>query len=247
MLKILLCHPQRRMSKARLVETIWPVPTNINTTHALDTAASVLRRHILCTYDNTSLLYTQRVGKDTIFKLPGQAYLWVDADELMILANQAIQAEERGENPCPYLEKAHSLATGDFLEDEWYTSWSQARRQMIDGARRRILHHLTDIYLQEQRTRHAEELLFTFLQQYPTDEDALCRLMRLLTEQGRSQEALHIYRYTAETLRENCHEPAHTTKELARHIQHGLTIHDQVTVYSSTQPGQFKRTIISVA
>ena len=241
MLKILLCQPQRRITKARLLETIWPTHDEINAIHALDTAASVLRKHILRTSKNTSLLYTQRIGKETIFKLPGQAWLWVDADELLDLASHALQAEEQQEDPQPYLEKALALAQGEFLEEDWDASWARARRQTIDGARRRVLHHLVDLYLQMQHMRQAEELLFDFLQQYPMDEDALCRLMHLLMQQERCQEALQIYHYTAEVLHEYQREPAQRTRDLAHRIRHGLTIRDQEAIYLTAiadPPGQ---------
>jgi DNA-binding SARP family transcriptional activator len=241
MLKILLCQPQRRITKSRLIEAIWSTHDEINAIHAFDTAASVLRKHILRTSKNASLLYTQRIGKETIFKLPEQAWLWVDADELLAQASLALQAEEHRESPQPYLESALTLAQGEFLEDDWDAPWARARRQTIDGARRRVLHHLADLYIRAQRMRQAEELLFDFLQQYPMDEDALCRLMNLLAQQERCQEALQIYRYTTEVLHEYHREPEQRTKELAHRIRHGLTIRDQKAIYLTAiadPPGQ---------
>src|ERR1051326_2434646 len=72
LLKVLLCRPYRRASRDELIEAIWPGHEAINAAHALDSAASVLRRHILRTGEAGSLLLTLRSGGETIFKLAGQ-------------------------------------------------------------------------------------------------------------------------------------------------------------------------------
>ena len=72
MLKVLLCRPGRRAAREELIEAIWPDNETLNAAHALDSAASVLRRHILRAPAGESLLLTPRSGGETIFRLPGQ-------------------------------------------------------------------------------------------------------------------------------------------------------------------------------
>ena len=183
LLKVLVCRPNRRATREELIEAIWPDNAAINTTHALESAASVLRRHILRSGEVGSLLLTLRSGGETIFKLAGQQRLWVDADALLSLVSQAMRAECRGQDPLPLLEEARGLARGEFLEDDLYAEWAQPRRHTLGGARHRVLFKLIDRYLQDERTGLAEELLFTALEEDPADEDALCRLMVLLVRQ----------------------------------------------------------------
>src|SRR5439155_10427561 len=83
LLKVLLCRANRRASRDELTEAIWPDHAAINAAHALDSAASVLRRHILRTGEVESLLFTLRSGGETIFKLAGQQCPWVDADAFL--------------------------------------------------------------------------------------------------------------------------------------------------------------------
>src|SRR5947209_20349378 len=116
LLKVLLCRANRRASRDELIEAIWPDHEAINTAHALESAASVLRRHILHTGEMGSLLLTLRSGGETIYKLAGQQRLWVDADALLALASQALRAEFLGQDPLPLLEEALALARGEFLE-----------------------------------------------------------------------------------------------------------------------------------
>lgn len=229
LLKVLLCRANRRASRDELIEAIWSSRETINAAHALESAASVLRRHILRTGEVGSLLLTLRSGGETIFKLPGQHRLWVDADAFLSLASRATRAE----CPLPLLEEAHALARGEFLEDDPYAEWSQGRRRTINGARRRVLFKLVDLYLKDEREGMAEELLFASIEEDPADEDALCRLMILLVEQGRRQEALDLYLYSEDVLREEQAEPAVYTRELGRRIRQGMVLRDRGDRYTT--------------
>lgn len=228
LLKVLLCRPHRRASRDELIEAVWPEPGGVNTGHALDSAASVLRRHILqLDVEGGSLLVTLRSGGETVLKLPGQHRLWVDADALLDLAARALRAECLGQDPLPILEEARTLDGGEFLEDDPYAVWAQGRRHTIDGARRRVRFQLAECYTQAGRSGEAEELLFTALEEDPADEDVLCHLMILLVEQGRRQEALRLYQYSADALHEEQVEPTVYTHELARRIRMGLVLRER--------------------
>src|SRR6266702_100322 len=235
LLKVLLCRANRRASRDELIEAIWPDHEAINAAHALDSAASVLRRHILRTGEEASLLLTLRSGGESIFKLAGQHRLWVDADALLSLASRAMREECQGRNPLPLLEEAHALAGGEFLEDDLYAEWAQGRRHTINGARRRVLFKLVDLYIGDERVSLAEELLFAALEEDPTDEDALCRLMVLLVEQERRREALQLYQYSEDVLQEEQAEPAVYTRELARRIRQGLVLRERGERYTAVR------------
>src|SRR2546421_12530372 len=233
LLKVLVCRPNRRATREELIEATWPDNAAINTAHTLESAASVLRRHILRSGEVGSLLLTLRSGGETIFKLAGQQRLWVDADALLSLASQALRAECQGQNPLPLLEEAYALARGEFLEDDLYAAWAQPRRHTINGARHRVLFKLVDSYLNDEQVGPAEELLFAALEEDPADEDALCRLMILLVEQERRQEALNLYQYTEDVLQEEQAEPAVYTRELARRIRQGLVLRELGEYYTA--------------
>src|SRR5260221_2136887 len=233
LLKVLLCRANRRASRDELIEAIWPDHEAINSAHALDSAASVLGRHILRTGEVASLLLTLRSGGETIFKLAGQQRIWVDADAFLSLLSKAMRAECQEQNPLPLLEEAHALTGREFLEDDLYAEWTQGRRRTINGARHRVLFKLLDLYLEDERVDLAEELLFATLEEDPTDEDALCRLMVLLVEQERRQEALHLYQYAEDVLQEEQTEPAVYTRELARRIRQGMVLREQGDLYTA--------------
>src|SRR3989440_6292559 len=233
LLKVLVCRPNRRATREELIEATWPDNAAINTAHTLESAASVLRRHILRSGEVGSLLLTLRSGGETIFKLAGQQRLWGDAVALLSLASQALRAECQGQNPLPLLEEAYALARGEFLEDDLYAAWAQPRRHTINGARHRVLFKLVDSYLNDEQVGLAEELLFAALEEDPTDEDAVCRLMILLVERERRQEALQVDQYTQDLLQEEQAEPAVYTRELARRIRQGLVLRERGERYTA--------------
>lgn len=148
-----------------------------------------------------------------------------------------------GQDPLPLLERAHTLVQGQFLEDDLHAVWSQRRRNTINGAQHRVFYKLVELYLRDRRVCEAEELLFSFLEQNPTDEDALCRLMIILAERERRQEALNMYAYVVDELRAENVEPTPYTQELVRRIRHGLTVRERNISYTVTS---VKATALSI-
>lgn len=237
LLKVLLCRSRRRASRDELVEALWPEEP-ANSEHAFDSAVSVLRK-VLHPASGESLLTKSRAGGITIFSLPGQERLWVDADAFLDSIEQAMRADRTGADSLPFWEAAHALVTGEFLEDDLYSSWVASRRQTINATHHRCLHRLADLYVERNMPDQAETLLQLFLLDDPTNEDALCRLMVLLEEQGRYQEASHLYEHTARILDEELHtKPMPRTSALAQRLFSASITSLQTAMLSSTpQPG----------
>ena len=233
LLKVLLCRTRRRASKDELLDLLWPQSDTLRASHSLNTAASVLRG-VLRTHGHESLLVTTHAGDVTFFTLPPQQRLWVDVDAFEALLADAARAESQGRDPLPMLEAAQNLAQGTFLEEDLYRDWAQARRQTIQAARYRLVHRLADLYLQRTMLDKAETVLHTLFAEEPTDEDVLCRLMTLLVQQGRRQEALGLYQRTANVLQEELGtQPEAGTRELAARIRNEPLTVETVPVAAS--------------
>lgn len=217
--KLLLCRIQRRAPKDLLIEALWPDTEMMNASHSFDSAISRLRS-ILTPMGKKSILITSRLGSTTFYELPPQHVLWTDIDAFLALLLQADQAVNQGHDPISFLEAAWHSATGDFLEDNLYSSWAQTRRQTINASRHRVLHQLVNLYIQRGRMDQAESLLLASLEEEPTNEDSVCHLMTLLGQQGRRQEALQCYEHLAMVLKEEGEiEPLVSTQALARHLR----------------------------
>src|SRR6266487_198179 len=219
LLKLLLCRTQRRAPRDVLIEALWPDTEVTSASHSFDSAISKLRS-ILTLKDGESVLTTHRVGSTIFYELPSQQTLWSDVDAFLSLLLQVEQAISQGHDSLSLLETAWQYASSVFLADNLYSPWAQARRQTINTSRHRILHQLVDLYIQRDQTNQAETLLLASLEEEPTDEDSVCRLMTLLEQQGRRQEALRCYERVVAVLKEECGtEPAPPTQALAKRLR----------------------------
>jgi DNA-binding SARP family transcriptional activator len=217
LLKLLICRTNRRATRDTIVDALWPETDADKANRSLDVAASILRS-ILRIGNQKSLLMTVHASDVSVLGLPDQQQLWVDADAFEEYLTHAARAESQGADPLPFLEAAQQLAKGDFLEDDVYEEWAETRRRAIDASRHRLLHRLTNLYVQRGFIDQAEVLLQTFLIDHPTDEDALYQLMNILAQQGRRQEALSLYKKTVRILQEDQKKPSPRVRELAERI-----------------------------
>ena len=239
MLKVLLCSDDRRASRDMLIEEIWPGKRGsaINSDHALHSAASVLRT-ILRTAGGKSLLLNTSGSDGSGYKLADQQQLWTDMDAFESYISEAVEAVRLGHDALPLWEAAYQLAQRPFLPDDLYSSWSQERREILKGNRRLCVYRLAVLYSERDRKDEAEVLLRGLWAANPTNEDALCRLMVLLGEQARDQEALLLYERTERALDEERRSPARQTKELAERIRNrplSLATEVRVSLQEQTQ------------
>jgi DNA-binding SARP family transcriptional activator len=237
LLKLLLCRARRRAPKDLLIEALWPDVPVSNANHNLDTAMSLLR-NLLRFGGKESLLTTIHSGAITIYQLPPQPVLWVDVDEFMAQVTLAEQIEEQGGDPLPYFEAAWQIGSDVFLEDELYCQWAQAKSQTVNMTRHHVLYRLADFYVQRNKPHRAEKLLLKALEEEPTNEDALYRLMEVLEQQGRRQEALRIYQRAVDILREEQETvPGARIQELAKHLSTEPPAPSRSPIFSGTAMG----------
>ena len=224
LLKLLLCRHHRRAMKDELVAALWPEPDEDeeekrlkNADRALDAAVSVLRK-VLGTADGGSLLATTSCGDGTIYKLPSQAYVWVDADAFEQFTHKALRATHPHE-ATPLWEAAYHLTRrGEFLEEDRYRDWASSRRNALAGRIGNCVYALADLYLQQQRLDQAQDLLWEYIEDHPTDEDALYRLLLLLERQDRLFVAWQLYQRAKEILARESLSLAPRVKVLAKRI-----------------------------
>jgi len=214
MLKILLCRTRRRASKDALIDAIWSEDEQQqmkNPEGALKSATNVLRDILRCPDGQTALM-TVSTSDGLVFKLPDQEHLWVDADAFVASVSQAAKAEPSGLDTLPLWEDAFALLRGEFLEDDLYPDWVQAKRQELEGDRSLCVYRLARLYAARNRNEQAEALLHSFVAAHPTDENALCLLMDLLARDGRWSEVWRLCQKTERALREDGLSPAPSTR-----------------------------------
>ena len=211
--KLLLCAPERQATKSVLAGILWPDTDEEKARESLRSACKVLRKTLL-PLDREELLVQRNNGD--ILGLADQTRLWIDADAFDERVAQASRASSP-ETALTLWEEARALVRGEFLAEDQGTEWIKhpfvkKRRQGLWLARCRMIRHLADLYLQQGQVSLAEETLEEHLVRFPTDQDALYRLLLILEQQGYFEQASILYERTRRTL-------GMQGKQLAPHVR----------------------------
>ena len=226
--KLLLCAPGRQASKSMLAGILWPEVDEARARESLRSACKVLRK-VLRTANGQDLLQ-QRTTND-LLQLAGQSRLWVDADAFEELATQASRAPST-DAALALWEEARALLRGEFLADDQRTEWVRdrlvkKRQQGVWLTRCRMIRHLADLYVRRGQISLAEEALEEHVLRFPTDQDALHRLLVLLEQQGCLEQASILYERTRRTLEGLGREPARYLRVLYERFQQAISSRDQ--------------------
>src|SRR6266566_2547818 len=177
LLKLLLCAPGRQASRSQLAGILWPETDEDKARESLRSASKVLQ-----SASGEDLL--EQRNQNTILKLAEQSHLWVDADAFEDLISKAGRATTPDE-ALTLWQQAKTLLRGEFLVDDQGSEWMRHRwikqwQQALRLGRSRMVRHLADLYLQRGQFSLAEEVLEQHIIRFPTDQDALYRLLLLL-------------------------------------------------------------------
>lgn len=235
--KLLLCAPGRQASRSQLAGILWPETDEDKARESLRSASKVLRK-VLQTASGEELL-AQR-NQNTILKLAEQSHLWVDADAFEELISQAGRAVTPDEALALW-QQAKSLLRGEFLADdqgsEWMQNrWIKLRQQALRLARGRMVRHLADLYLQRGQVSLAEEVLEQQIIRFPTDQDALYRLLLLLERQGCVEEARVLYRRASHALGAVGKQPAAHVRAYYEQLQQAARSQRQMVPLAQAHP-----------
>lgn len=209
LLKLLLCAPGRQASRSQLAGILWPETDEDKARESLRSASKVLCK-VLRTADGEELL--EQHNQNTILKLAEQSRLWIDADAFEELISQAGRATTPDE-ALTLWQQAKTLLLSEFLVDDQGSElmrhrWIKMRQQALRMARGRMVRHLADLYLQRGQISLAEEVLEQHIIRFPTDQDALYRLLLLLERQGCIEEACVLYQRSNRLLEAVGKQPA---------------------------------------
>lgn len=100
-------------------------------------------------------------------------------------------------------------------------------------ARSRMIRHLTDLYIERGEIALAEEELEQHITRFPTDQDALYRLLTLLEQQECFEQAGILYTRTKQILEASGKQPAKHVRAVYERIQRALASLHQVPLVRS--------------
>ena len=244
--KLLLCAPGRQAPKSLLAGILWPEVDEERARESLRSACKVLRK-VLRTARGEELL-AQRSTDETLH-LAEQTRLWVDADafeELVSKASRAVSPDAA----LALWEEANALLRGEFFADDQSAEWARhrlvkKRQQGLWLARCRMIRHLAELYVRRGQTSLAEETLEAHLLHFPTDQDALYRLLLLLEQQGCFEQASILYERTRRTLEAHGKQPAHHVRVLYERFQQAISSRTHTLSSQADRPSP--GTVVAVA
>src|SRR5450755_3719130 len=213
LLKALLCCPGRQARRDALLDMLWPDAELEQAVQSLNTAVTRLRRVLVPSKGEASLLLTDEDSH--VYRLAEQSLLWVDVDAALTRLGEAERCGRTSPEALSLLEETEThFSKGMILQDE-EGQWADGRRATVEQARYRTRLWLADAYEQQQMPGQAETILSLLLEEDPTDEDVLVRLMLLLHRQGMTQQAFRRYHAFIEFAEEEGMEPTEAIKSLA--------------------------------
>lgn len=206
LLSCLMSSNARKLGREQLLETIWPDLDIETASHRLDRSVYNLRQIFEPTRSKlatSSLLLTER----EVLVLASHPLVWIDADAFEHLVTQAQAAIDVANSAEAerLLEAAATLYGGDYLPEEQGLEWVLSRREKLQRNWIGLLLDLADLRISHNALSKAIDPLDRLLSIDPTNEAAVQRLMRVLTQLGRRGEALRAYKRLASTLQQEYH------------------------------------------
>src|SRR6266487_2535006 len=213
LLKALLRCSGRQARREALLELLWPESDPEQAVQYFNTATTKLRKVLTPIKGQASLLMTE--DDSQLYRLAEQDRLWVDVDAALTLLQEVERLGRTSWEALALLEEADSyLSQGPLLQDEEGV-WAAGRRATVEQARSRCRLWLAEAYAQQQMPGQAATALSQLLEEDPTDEDVLARVMGLLHRQGMTHQALRSYHAFLEVAEREGLEPTEAIKKLA--------------------------------
>jgi DNA-binding SARP family transcriptional activator len=225
LLALLLCEPERKVSRQQALEKLWPRLRREVALHRMEETLSHLSRILTLPGPTSGKSQARRsicllqLADDSI-QLAQQSQAWVDATAFETVMRQLddLPSSSTAQEREGLLREALTLYGGDFLPEGRQIEWIMQRRQHL---RRRWITAqlaLTDLYIQRGDFARALDSADRLLSVEANNEAAVQRLLIVLARLNRRPEALQVYKRLT--------QPSEQTRALYNAIRQG-TLDDQ--------------------
>jgi DNA-binding SARP family transcriptional activator len=216
-LKYILLHHERNVTREVLMDTFWPDAGVETARNNLNVAMHSLRKSLRDTVSLPVIKF-----EDGAYGLEPNLQLWLDIDAFQkcVSAGQKLEAQDKLTEAVAEYESAISLFQGDLLEQNPYDEWTVLDRERLRIAYLETLDRLSQIYFSQERYTACRTACQLILVRDRCREDAHCLLMRCYSRQGQHHLALRQYQVCLEALRSELQvEPAPETIHLSNRIR----------------------------
>ncbi len=145
----------------------------------------------------------------------------IDVDDFVILYQKGKKAEQAGDIPRALrcYRSAIDLYVGDFLAEELYSAWAEAKRNELRLSHLDLLSRAADLYQAQGSSKKAIELYKAMIRADSVCEEAYQKLMQLYLNRGNPAEAVKVYEQCKKNLETDLGvEPSNLTVSMRRMI-----------------------------
>lgn len=192
--KAILVHGGRHIPKDILIEALWPDQHPENTLRNFKVTLHRLRK--LLQPDMTPAIGSAYIHlKDNLVSLDADL-CQVDTAAFHRLCKQARRTDPSADTHTvlEMCREAETLYQGDFLPEEPYLAWAAMKRSTLREEYLQLMYRLGHLLSDQHEFSEARRCYRRIVRIDPAQEKAQRRLMRLLADAGRPQEAVRLYR-----------------------------------------------------
>ncbi|MDP6452719.1 MAG: BTAD domain-containing putative transcriptional regulator [SAR202 cluster bacterium] len=226
LLKILLTHGGKPVSRDALSELLWPEADPQDSVNRLHVLVHCLRRVVEPFPDERRWVFICNDGDRYYFNLgvTSEARYQLDIKDFWDQVNVGEQQAREGDVPAAITayEEAVNLYRGDLLEEEPYADWCWLEREHLKEVCLSILGRLATFYMEQNSPERSVDLYRQALRIDALREQSYRGLMRSLWAAKRRDEALREYQVCWDILQKDLGvEPLPETVELYHAIRAG--------------------------
>ena len=199
-LKYLLAHRARPVSRDRLMGWLWPKSNLKRARASLNSAIHDLRKRL--SECPASVLKNYILLEEGYYRLNPSVQVATDVDEFDEHHEQGCRLEKSGrtEEATAEYEKALELYRADYLVEDLYEDWTMVERERLANAYVDMLGRLAVHYMESGQPQEAIRASYRLLEKDLCHEDSYRLLMRCYVCLGLRDRALRQYRLCEETL-----------------------------------------------
>lgn len=221
--KAILVHGGRHIPKDILIEALWPDQDPDNSRRNFKVTLHRLRK--LLEPDMTPAIGSAYIHlKDNLVSLDTDL-CQVDTVAFHRLCKMARRTDPSADTHTvlKMSREAETLYQGDFLPEEPYLAWAAMKRSTLREEYLQLMYRLGHLLSDQHEFSEARRCYRRIVRIDPAQEKAQRRLMRLLADAGRPQEAVRLYREFRTHLESDIGAvPDESTTDLYRSICHRL-------------------------
>jgi ATP/maltotriose-dependent transcriptional regulator MalT/DNA-binding SARP family transcriptional activator len=206
LLKILVALRGRPVPREEMMELLWPGEQPEKLANRFAVALSTLRSALDPGKRSSKAPFVVS-DRDAVRLDTGRVS--VDVEGFLADAADGLARSRRGDaKAVEVLDRAESVYTGDFLEENAYDDWAVALREAARASYLQVCRALAEAAVARNDGEVATKYLRRLIERDPYDEPAHLELVRVLLESGHHGEAHRSYRAYSGRMREIGMEPS---------------------------------------